>query len=225
MKRFLAGILAVLCLFAWGCAGETNALRKVELNEVTRSVFYAPQYVAVTKGFFAEEGLDVSITNGGGSDKSMTALLSGEADIGLMGPETAVYVINEGKEDHPVVIGQVTKRDGSFLIGREEEPDFRWENMAGKSIVGGRKGGMPYMTLLYVLEQHGLTPGVDVEVLDGVQFNLIGGAFEGGMGDYVSLFEPTASMYELEGKGHIVANVGEASGEIPYTTYMVRPKH
>jgi len=224
MKRFLAGILAVLCLFAWGCAGETNALRKVELNEVTRSVFYAPQYVAVTKGFFAEEGLDVSITNGGGSDKSMTALLSGEADIGLMGPETAVYVINEGKEDHPVVIGQVTKRDGSFLIGREEEPDFRWENMAGKSIVGGRKGGMPYMTLLYVLEQHGLTPGVDVEVLDGVQFNLIGGAFEGGMGDYVSLFEPTASMYELEGKGHIVANVGEASGEIPYTTYMVRPE-
>ena len=223
MKKALSLVLTVLLLCATflGCQSQEESLRQVELNEVTRSVFYAPQYVAVTLGFFEEEGLEVSITNGGGSDKTMTALLSGEADIGLMGPETGVYVVNEGKEDHPVVIGQLTKRDGSFLISRMEEPDFQWESLKGKTIIGGRKGGMPFMTLLYVLQKHGLTPGVDVEVLDGVQFNLFGGGFEGGMGDFVSLFEPTASMYELEGKGYIVANVGEASGEIPYTTYMV----
>ena len=222
MKRVVALLLltAMICLAFAGCAKEQQ-IRKVRLNEVTRSVFYAPQYVAAANGYFAEEGLEVEITTGGGSDKTMTALLSGQADIGLMGPETGVYVYNEGKEDHPIIVGQVTKRDGSFLVGRTAEPDFQWENLKGKTIIGGRKGGMPLMTFLYVLKEHGLTPGTDVTVIDNIQFNLMGGAFEGGTGDYVTLFEPVASTFTLAGKGHIVASVGEASGEVPYTTYMV----
>lgn len=227
MKKVVALtlIMGLLCCFMLGCEGkQENSLQKVAITEVTRSVFYAPQYVAASLGYFEEEGLEVTITNAGGSDKAMTALLSGDSDISLMGPETAVYVAGEGKADHPVIVGQLTKRDGSFMIGRSEEPDFTWEGLAGKTIIGGRKGGMPFMTLLYVLRMHGLEPGVDVEVLDGIQFDLIGGAFDGGTGDYVSLFEPTASMFVKEGKGFIVANVGEASGEVPYTTYMVRPE-
>ncbi|HWR22086.1 MAG TPA: ABC transporter substrate-binding protein [Feifaniaceae bacterium] len=222
MKRLVALMLltVIVCLAFAGCAKEQE-IRKVRLNEVTRSVFYAPQYVAAANGYFAEEGLEVEITTGGGSDKTMTALLSGQADIGLMGPETGVYVYNEGKEDHPVIVGQLTKRDGSFLVGRMDEPDFKWESLRGKTIIGGRKGGMPIMALLYVLKEHGLTPGTDVTVLDNIQFNLMGGAFEGGTGDYVTLFEPVASTFVLAGKGYIVANVGEASGEVPYTTYMV----
>jgi len=213
-------VIILVGTFAIGCQKDVS-LRTVELNEVTRSVFYAPQYVASSLGFFEEEGLQVNITTSGGSDKVMTALLSGHADIGLSGPETGVYVVNQGKTDHPIIVGQLTKRDGSFMVGRSEEPDFSWENLRGKTIIGGRKGGMPMMTLLYVLKQHGLTPGIDVEVLDNIQFDLIGGAFESGTGDYVSLFEPNASLFEQAGKGFIVANVGEASGEVPYTTYMV----
>lgn len=222
MKKAVA-ILLFLLLLILPCMGceQADQLRKVELYEVTRSVFYAPQYVAISMGFFEDEGLEVSITTSGGSDKAMTALLAGQADICLAGPETGVYVVNEGKADHPIIVGQLTKRDGSFLVGREDEPDFTWESLRGKSIIGGRAGGMPLMTLEYVLKSHGLEPGVDVEVIDSIQFNLMGGAFEGGMGDYVTLFEPTATEFERAGKGHIVANVGLASGEVPYTVYLV----
>lgn len=223
MKRCLLLIAAILLLASVliGCGGEKTTLRNVELNEVTRSVFYAPQYVAVTLGFFEDEGLDVSITSAGGSDKAMTALLSGAADICLAGPETGVYVVNEGKADHPIIVGQITKRDGSFLVSREAEPNFSWESLAGKTIVGGRAGGMPVMTLSYLLKMHGLIPGENVTVIDNIQFNLMGGAFEGGEGDYVTLFEPTATEFENAGKGHIVASVGADSGEIPYTVYLV----
>ena len=218
-------ISLLMCLifaasFALACTPE-NTLRQVKLNEVTRSVFYAPLYVAVSKGFFKDAGMDVTIETGGGSDKSMTALLAGEADVALMGPETIVYVANEGKEDHPMIVAQLTKRDGSFLVSRKDEPDFKWENMRGKTVIGGRRGGMPLMTLEYVMKQHGLTPGEDVTVIDNIQFNLMGGAFEGGTGDYVTLFEPTATTFEQAGKGHVVANVGLESGEVPYTTFMV----
>ena len=220
-KLFFPALCLLLCtafLFC-GCEKET-ALRHVTINEVTRSVFYAPLYVAVSKGFFEEEGMEIEIVTGGGSDKSMTALLAGEADIALMGPETGVYVASGGKEEHPMVIAQLTKRDGSFLVGREEEAAFNWESLRGKSVIGGRPGGMPYMTLLYVLKAHGLTPGEDVEVISNVQFNLMGGAFESGTGDYVTLFEPTASEFENAGKGYVVANIGLESGEVPYTAFM-----
>lgn len=223
MKRCLLLLAALLLLASVlvGCGQEKTTLRKVELNEVTRSVFYAPQYVAVTLGFFEDEGLDVSISSAGGSDKAMTALLSGAADICLAGPETGVYVFNEGKADHPVIVGQITKRDGSFLVSRVAEPNFTWESLEGKTIVGGRAGGMPVMTLSYLLKTHGLIPGENVTVIDNIQFNLMGGAFEGGEGDYVTLFEPTATEFQNAGKGHIVASVGADSGEIPYTVYLV----
>lgn len=219
-KTFALLLVLLLCLLTPACQ-DADGLRTVELHEVTRSVFYAPQYVAISMGFFEDEGLDVRITTSGGSDKAMTALLSGQADICLAGPETGVYVYNEGKVDHPVIVGQLTKRDGSFLVGRTDEPDFSWESLRGKSIIGGRAGGMPLMTLEYVLKAHGLEPGVDVDVIDSIQFNLMGGAFEGGTGDYVTLFEPTATEFERAGKGYIVANVGLASGEVPYTVYLV----
>lgn len=219
-KTFALLLVLLLCLLTPACQ-DADGLRTVELHEVTRSVFYAPQYVAISMGFFEDEGLDVRITTSGGSDKAMTALLSGQADICLAGPETGVYVYNEGKADHPVIVGQLTKRDGSFLVGRTDEPDFSWESLRGKSIIGGRAGGMPLMTLEYVLKAHGLEPGVDVDVIDSIQFNLMGGAFEGGTGDYVTLFEPTATEFERAGKGYIVANVGLASGEVPYTVYLV----
>ncbi len=221
MKKAVAFVLLFACLlFSIGCTGAQE-LQKVELHEVTRSVFYAPQYVAISKGFFEEEGLEINVTTSGGSDKAMSALLSGQADICLAGPETGVYVVNEGKADHPIIVGQLTKRDGSYLVGRQPEPNFDWKSLKGKTIIGGRAGGMPLMTLQYVLKSHGLVPRVDVEVIDSIQFNLMGGAFDGGTGDYVTLFEPTATEFELAGKGHIVANVGLASGEVPYTVYLV----
>lgn len=226
MKKILALFIAVCCLvpLAFGCGGEKKALKKVTLNEVTRSVFYAPLYVAAGLGYFEEEGIDLTIVTGGGSDKSMTALISGDADFALMGPETGVYVVNEGSRNHPMVIGQLTKRDGSFLIGREPSADFSWEDLRGRSVIGGRPGGMPFMTLNYVLKQHGLTPGEDVEVISNVQFNLMAGAFEGGTGDYVTLFEPTATLFERAGGGYILANIGLESGEVPYTAFMTMPQ-
>lgn len=228
MKKIILALMCLLLIFTMlaGCENNEEKLREFTLNEVTRSVFYTPLYVAASKGFFEENGLKIEIVTGGGSDKSMTALLAGDAEIALMGPETGVYVVNEGKEDHPVIIGQLTKRDGSFLISRVDEKDtFTWESLEGKTIIGGRRGGMPFMTLEYILKKHGLTPGVDVTVLDNIQFNLIAGAFEGGTGDYVPLFEPTASMLVKEGKGYyIVSQIGLESGEIPYTTFMVTQK-
>ena len=214
-----AMLLSALCALG-GCAKKEAGLKKIVLNEVTRSVFYAPLYVAVSKGYFEAEGLELEIVTGGGSDASMTALLAGEADFALMGPETGVYVINEGKTDHPMIIGQLTKRDGSFLLGRESTDNFSWDQLRGKSVIGGRVGGMPYMTLMYVLNKNGLTPGEDVEVINNIQFNLMGGAFTGGTGDYVTLFEPTATQFQNNGSGYIVANIGLESGEVPYTAFM-----
>ena len=231
VRNILAFILCVLmlCGLAVSCDNNDDSQQKklveLKLNEVTRSVVYAPLYAGISKGFFEAEGLKITIETGGGSDKSMTALLAGEADVALMGPETVVYVANQGKQDCPVVIGQLTKRDGSFLVSRVNEAEgFKWESLKGKTIIGGRRGGMPLMTLEYVLKQNGLEPGKDVTVIDNVQFNLMAGAFEGGTGDYVTLFEPTATNMQNAGKGYIVANVGLESGEVPYTAFMMTKK-
>ncbi|HEY8350007.1 MAG TPA: ABC transporter substrate-binding protein, partial [Clostridia bacterium] len=204
--------------------GEKDLVR-IRLNEVTHSIFYAPQYVALNLGFFEEEGLSIELINGQGADKVMTAVLSNQADIGFSGPEAAIYVYNEGKEDHAVVFAQLTKRDGSFLVGRKPEPDFKWTNVKGKLIIAGRKGGVPEMTLEYVLKKHGVMPGVDVELDTSTQFALMAGAFTGGMGDYVALFEPVASTLEREGRGYIVASIGRDSGEIPYTAYYAKKSY
>ncbi|AEV68220.1 ABC transporter substrate-binding protein [Acetivibrio clariflavus] len=219
---FTIATILMLLIFT-GCA--KSEYQTVRLSEVTRSVFYAPQYVALNKGFFEEEGLKIELTSGQGADKVMTAVLSDQVDIGFSGPEAAIYVYNEGKEDYAVVFAQLTKRDGSFLVSRNPEPDFKWSNVRGKTIIGGRKGGVPEMTLEYVLKKNNIIPGKDVYIDTSVQFALMGPAFTGGKGDYVTLFEPVASAVEKEGKGYIVASIGAESGEIPYTAYYAKKSY
>ena len=223
MRVILLTVLMLVSLIFCSCGKATKD--KVTLSEVTRSVFYAPQYAAINQGFFEEEGITLELSNGQGADKVMTAVISGQVDIGFSGPEACVYVYNEGKEDYAIVFAQLTKRDGSFLVGRKPEPDFRWENLKDKYIIGGRKGGVPEMTLEYVLRKHKLEPNVDLIVDTSVQFAVMAGAFTGGTGDYVALFEPTATMLEKEGKGYVLASIGQDSGEIPYTAYYAKKSY
>lgn len=215
-------ILLIVGIFFTGC--ENDKLTNIRLVEVTHSVFYAPQYVAITQGFFEEEGINVELTNGKGADKSMTALLSGQADIGFMGPEASVYVFNQGRENYAINFAQLTQKDGSFLVGREPDPNFTFDKLKGKTIIGGRKGGMPEMTLEYVLKKNGLIPGKDLTVRTDIQFAVMAGAFTGGEGDYVTLFEPVASSLEREGKAHILASIGKEGGYLPYTCYSATKK-
>lgn len=210
-------LILITSIIFTGC--QRDKLKTVRLVEVTHSIFYAPQYVAMTQGFFEEEGIKIELSNGKGADKSMTALLSGQADVGFMGPEASIYVYNQGKKDYAVNFAQLTQKDGSFLVGREPDPNFTFEKLRGKTVLGGRKGGVPEMTLEYVLKKHGLQPGKDVNVRTDIQFAMMAGAFTGGEGDYTTLFEPTASLLEKEGKGYIVSSIGKEGGYIPYTCY------
>lgn len=213
-------ILSLCALPFAGCNDDNEGgIKKIRLNEVTHSVFYAPLYVAIENGYFSEENIEIELTNGGGADASMTALLSKTADIGLMGPETVIYVQQQGKKDAPKVFGQLTQKDGSFLVSRNPEPNFEWTDLRGKEILAGRRGGVPAMTFEYVLNQLGMTDG-DYTLNYDVQFNLMTSAFIGGTADYCTVFEPTASEYQANGTWHIVASVGEQSGEIPYTSFI-----
>jgi len=227
MKRFLRALLATMLVGALvvsaGCAGKTDVeMIDVAVSEVTHSLFYAPQYVALGLGYFAEEGLNVEFTNAGGADKVMTAVMSGDADIGFCGPEQTVYVYNQGQTNYPINFAQLTQCDGSFIIAREPSPDFDINELRGKHILGGRKGGMPVMALEYTLKANGIVPGVDCIVDTSIAFDALSGAFISGTGDYVSLFEPTAGKLEEEGHGYIVKSLGELSGRIPYTVYNAR---
>lgn len=204
---------------------QNQGVTTIQLNEVTRSVFYAPQYVAISQGFFKELGIDLEITTGQGADKVMTAVLANQSDIGLAGPEASIYVYNEGKEDYTEVFAQLTKKDGSFLVSKTKDTNFKWSDLKGKTVIPGRKGGVPYMTLEYVLKKNGLDPKKDLVLDDSIKFDLMAGAFSGGNADYVTLFEPTATMTQNAGKGYIVASVGEASGEIPYTAYFAKKSY
>lgn len=223
MKKTLAtlgaALFALLPLSA--CGGSSDGMTTLQVNEVTHSVFYAPMYLADSLGYFEEEGIKIELTNGGGADAVMAAVLSGDADIGFCGPEAAIYVQLGGSNDLPTVFGQLTKRDGSFLVGREPEPDFSWENLKGKEILAGRKGGVPAMTFEYILREHGFTDA-EIDLNFDVAFNLMTGAFEAGTADYCTMFEPVASEYQAAGKGYIVAAVGEAGGEVPYTSYIAK---
>jgi NitT/TauT family transport system substrate-binding protein len=224
MKKKICILLSgALCLsLLGGCSTKPKetSLTPVRLNEVVHSVFYAPQYVAQELGFFEEEGLAVTVAIGNGADKSMTALLSDSADIALLGTEAGIYVYNEGKENYPKVFAQLTQRAGNFLISRKEEPDFQWSDLKGKSVIGGRLGGMPELVLEYVIRENGMQKGKDVEIINNIDFSSTAGAFTGNVGDYTVEFEPVASTLQENGTGHIVASLGEASGYIPYTVYM-----
>ena len=232
LKKYLITILviAVVAAVMTTCIllnkkEDTAELKTIRVNEVTRSVFYAPQYVAIKNGYFAEEGLDIELTTGQGADKVMTAVLSGQSDIGFAGPEASIYVYNEGKEDHTQVFAQMTQKDGSFLVSKEKTDKFSWQDLKGKTVIPGRKGGVPYMTFEYVLKKNGLNPQKDLVLDDSIKFDLMAGAFAGGDAEYVTLFEPTASMTEAAGKGYVVASVGEAAGEIPYTAYFAKKSY
>ena len=212
-------LLLALCLLCAAVPALAEEPVRVRVSEVTHSVFYAPQYAAMALGFFADEGLEIDLMNGGGADKVMTSVLTGEVEIGLAGPEACIYVLLEGRRDAPRVFAQLTQCDGSFIVGRQAE-DFAWQNLRGKTILGGRKGGMPEMTLEYVMRKNGVIPHEDATVDTSVQFNMMAGAFVGGEADYVALFEPTATEVERAGHGYVLCSIGEASGEIPYTAYF-----
>ena len=233
MKKLIIGFIAVILIalsvfFIYNNNFKkevTSDLTTIQLNEVTRSIFYAPQYVAIANGFFEEEGLNIEITTGQGADKVMTAILAGQSDIGLCGPEAAIYVYNEGKEDYVEVFAQLTQKDGSFLVSKEPTDNFSWTDLVGKTVIPGRKGGVPYMTLEYVLKQNGINPQTDLVLDDSIKFDLMAGAFTGGDAEYVTLFEPTASMTQDSEKGYVVASVGEAAGEVPYTAYCAKKSY
>ncbi|MBN1068569.1 ABC transporter substrate-binding protein [Clostridium botulinum] len=192
----------------------------VRLNEVTRSVFYGPMYVAISQGFFDKEGITIDLATGQGADKVMQAVLSNNADIGFCGPEQVIYINNQGREDYPVVFAGLTQKDGSFLVGRNKETKFDWNTLRGKEVIGGRPGGVPAMALEYAMKNNNINPKTDVNMVTNIDFAATSGAFKGGTGDYVALFEPTASMLEKEGSGCILASVGENSGVIPYTCFF-----
>jgi NitT/TauT family transport system substrate-binding protein len=205
------------------CSQQTKEkIKTVRVAEVTRSIFYAPQYVALAKGFFKDEGLKVELTTTWGGDKTMTTLLSGGADIALVGSETTIYVYNQGTNDPIINFAQLTQTDGTFLVSRNKIENFTWDQLKGSTFLGQRKGGMPQMVGEFVLKKHGIDPHKDLKLIQNVDFANIANAFASGTGDFVQLFEPTASIFEQEGKGYIIASFGTESGHIPYTTFMAK---
>ncbi|MGM8211934.1 ABC transporter substrate-binding protein [Virgibacillus sp. W0430] len=217
---FIAFIACSLLIFLTACNG--NRTTTIQLAEVTRSLFYAPQYVALENGYFEEEGLNVELKTTWGGDKTMTALLSDSADIALVGAETSMYVYAQDASDYAVSFAQLTQTDGTFLVAKQPNDDFVWEDLRDSTFLGQRKGGMPQMVGEFVLKKHAIDPHSDLNLIQNIDFANIPGAFVSGEAEYVQLFEPTASVFEKEGKGHIVASFGEESGHVPYTVYMAK---
>ena len=227
MKRIVCSMLIGgmgLTLLS-GCqrAGDGNV--DVTLNEVAHSIFYAPQYVAIEEGYFDEEGIDLTLVNGGGADKVMTAMISGEADIGFMGAEASIYTYAGGEEDYAVNFAQLTQRAGNFLVGREPDEDFEWSDLNGKKVLGGRAGGMPQMIFEYILKKNGIDPKTDLEIDQSINFGLTAAAFTSDDSDYTVEFEPFATGLEMEGTGYVVASLGEESGYVPYTAYCAKKSY
>lgn len=226
-KRILFAVFLMLCaLFASGCKEKDSAaedkLDPVTLNEVAHSVFYAPQYAAIENGYFEEEGIDLTLVTGFGADKTMTAVLSGEADIGFMGAESSVYAFQEGASDPVINFAQLTQRAGNFIVARNADDNFEWEDLKGKYVLGGRKGGMPEMVFEYILKQKGIDPEKDLTIDQSIDFGSTAAAFSGGQGDYTVEFEPSATALEEEGSGFVVASCGVESGYVPYTSYSAK---
>lgn len=224
MKTSMLLMLAVILFVPLAACGK-DEMQTVRIAEVTRSIFYAPQYVALEKGFFEEEGLKVELTTTAGGDKTMTALLSNSADIALVGSETSIYVSAQGSNDPVINFAQLTQTDGTFLVSRNKIDNFSWDMLEGKTFLGQRKGGMPQMAGEFVLKKHGIDPHQDLDLIQNIDYANIAPAFASGTGEFVQLFEPTASVFEKEGKGYIVASFGTESGHIPYTTFMTKQSY
>ena len=225
--KFITGLMAfgVVSLFA-GCGEKENEMTKVTLNEVAHSIFYAPQYVALENGYFTQEGLDLDLVTGYGADKTMAAVISGEAQIGFMGAEASIYAYQEGATDPVVNFAQLTQRAGNFLVAREEMPDFKWEDLKGRKVLGGRKGGMPEMVFEYILKQNGLDPQKDLSIDQSIDFGATAAAFTGDdSADFTVEFEPSATALEKQGAGYVVASLGVDSGYVPYTSYSARTSY
>ncbi|CAH0346793.1 ABC transporter substrate-binding protein [Bacillus sp. CECT 9360] len=227
MKRLKIGIfllLSFILIVSLAACGKED-VQKVRVAEVTRSIFYAPQYVALEKGFFKEEGLDVDLKTTPGGDKTMTALLSNGADVALVGSETSVYVAAQDPKDPVINFAQLTQTDGTFLVSRKKMDHFEWNMLEGSTFLGQRKGGMPQMVGEFVLKKHDIDPKSDLKLIQNIDYANISTAFASGTGDFVQLFEPTASVFEKEGKGYIVASFGTESGHVPYTTFMSKQSY
>ncbi|WP_246629132.1 ABC transporter substrate-binding protein [Mesobacillus maritimus] len=221
MKPGLALLLSFVLIIPLAACGQEKK-EKIRIAEVTRSIFYAPLYAALDQGFFEDEGLDIELTTVWGGDKVMTSLLSDGADIGLVGSETSIYVYARGASDPVINFGQLTQTDGTFLVSRNEIEDFSWDQLKDSTFLGQRKGGMPQMVGEFVLKKHGIDPQNDLNLIQNIDFANISSAFAGGTGEFVQLFEPQASIFEKEGRGHIVASFGTESGHVPYTTFMAK---
>lgn len=218
--------LASLVLFDLNKNKDTKQkTKKITMAEVAHTIFYAPQYVAIEKGYFEDYGIDIDLILTPGADKVTAAVLSGDADIGFSGSEATIYVYNGGEKDYLKTFAQLTQKDGTFLVSRKEYKNFKLEDLKGKEIIGGRANGMPEMTLEYALKQNGIDPKNDVNIDTSVEFAAMGGAFIGGQGDFVTLFEPNALDIEREGYGYVVASVGELGGVVPYTSYSARKSY
>lgn len=226
-------LLTLLCLAACGkdkskdkVGGDGNPLTPVTLNEVAHSIFYAPQYVAIENGYFAEEGLDLTLVTGFGADKVMTALVADEAQIGFMGSEASIYVYIEGSKDYCINFAQLTQRAGNFLVSRNKEPNFTWNDLKGKTVLAGRAGGMPQMVFEYILKKNSINPETDLNMIQNIDFGLTAGAFSGDKSsDYTVEFEPHATSLELQGDGYVVASLGVDSGYVPYTAYCAKQSY
>lgn len=225
-RKFTALFLAILmCLCCVPVFAETEELTKVTLNEVAHSIFYAPQYVAIEEGYFENEGLELILVTGFGADKVMTAVLSGDAEIGFMGAEASIYAHQEGANDAVVNFAQLTQRAGNFLVAREEMPEFTWKDLKEKTVLGGRKGGMPEMVFEYILKQNGIDPAKDLTIDQSIDFGSTAAAFSSGLGDFSIEFEPGATALEQEGVGYVVASLGVDSGYVPYTSYSAKTSY
>ena len=228
MKKIVSIVLAVfmLAVCVTGCKTTTRKqLKPVVLNEVAHSIFYAPQYAAIELGYFEDEGLDLKLVNGAGADKVMTALISGDADIGFMGSEASIYVYQQGSDDYAVNFAQLTQRAGNFLVGREADSAFTWADLKGKKVLGGRAGGMPEMVFEYILKKNGIDPSTDLTIDQSINFGLTAAAFTSSDADYTVEFEPFATGLEKEGNGHVIASLGVDSGYVPYTAYSVKKSY